>query len=53
MGFRVAQNRIRYNKDAPKEAVDFMEKCIRSAGKKVRKEFEKQKKEADRVMVAV
>lgn len=53
MGFRVAQNRTRYNKDAPKEAVDFLEKVIRSAEKKVRKEFEKQKKEANRVMVAV
>jgi hypothetical protein len=53
MGFRVAQNRIRYNKDAPKEAVDFLEKVIRSAEKKGRKEFEKQKKEANRVMVAV
>ena len=53
MGFRVVQNRTGYNKDAPKEAADFMEKCIRSAGKKVRKEFEKQKKEAGRVMVAV
>lgn len=53
MGFRVAQNRTRYNKDAPKEAVDFLEKVIRSAEKKGRKEFEKQKKEANRVMVAV
>ncbi len=53
-GFRVVQNRIRYNKDAPKDAEAFMQKVIKSAEKKVRKEFEKQKKEsANRVMVAV
>lgn len=53
LGFRVVQNRIRYNKDAPEEAVAFMQKVIKNAEKKVRAEFEKQKKEANRVMVAV
>lgn len=42
--FTIIQNRIIYNKEAPKEAKEFMNKAVEEAQKKVEKELKKKQK---------
>ena len=50
--FQIVQNRIAYNKDAPEEAKEFMQKAVAEA-QKIADKMVKQEKEKIRVMVAV
>ena len=47
--FAIIQNRIAYNKEAPQEAKDFMEKAVKEAQKTV----EKMMREKQKITVAV
>lgn len=50
--FKIVQNRIAYNKDAPEEAKEFLRKAVAEA-QKIADKMVKQEKEKIRVMVAV